>query len=106
MLNFELNDAGDISNFSANLASLPNFSFILPHSINSAWNKFLKRNNIRKIRIHDIRHTHATLLLAQGVDIKTISERLGHSNISITMNIYTDVLKELDKSAADKLDEI
>lgn len=61
---------------------------------------------MRKIRIHDLRHTHATLLLAQGVDIKTISERLGHSNISITMNTYTDVLKELDTSAANKLDEI
>ncbi len=82
------------------------FEKINPNSINSTWNKFLKRNNIRKIRIHDIRHPHATLLLAQGVDIKTISERLGHSNISITMNTYTDVLKELDKSAADRLDEI
>lgn len=82
------------------------FDEINPNSINSSWNKFCKRNNIRKIRIHDLRHTHATLLLAQGVDIKTISERLGHSNISITMNTYTDVLKELDTSAAHKLDEI
>ena len=82
------------------------FDGINPNSINSSWNKFLKRNNIRKIRIHDLRHTHATLLLAQGVDIKTISERLGHSNISITMNTYTDVLKELDKTAANRIDEI
>lgn len=75
-------------------------------SIDGFWRSFLKRNNIRKIRFHDIRHTHATLLLAQGVDIKTISERLGHSNISITMNVYTDVLKELDISASQKIDEI
>lgn len=75
-------------------------------SIDGWWRKFLRRNNIRKIRFHDIRHTHATLLLAQGIDIKTISERLGHSNISITMNTYTDVLKELDISASKKIDEI
>ena len=80
------------------------FDRINPNSINSSWSKFCKRNNIRKIRIHDLRHTHATLLLAQGVDIKTISQRLGHSNISITMNTYTDVLQELDKSAAHSLD--
>ena len=80
------------------------FDKINPNSINSSWSKFCKKNNIRKIRIHDLRHTHATLLLAQGVDIKTISQRLGHSNISITMNTYTDVLQELDKSAAHSLD--
>lgn len=82
------------------------FDTINFNSIGNWWNKFLKRNNIRKIRFHDIRHTHATLLLLQGVDIKTISERLGHSNISITMNTYTDVLKELDMSASKLLDAI
>jgi len=82
------------------------FSSINFNSIDGYWRKFLLKNNIRKIRFHDIRHTHATLLLLQGVDIKTISERLGHSNIGITMNTYTDVLKELDVSASQKIDEI
>lgn len=64
------------------------------------------RVGLDKIRFHDLRHTHATLLLYQGIDIKTISERLGHSNIGITMNIYTHVVRELDTNAAKAIDEI
>lgn len=82
------------------------FNNININSIGSWFSDFQKRNNIRKIRFHDLRHTHATLLLYKGVDIKTISERLGHSNIGITMDTYTDVLKDLDISASTKLDEI
>lgn len=82
------------------------FKNININSIGSWFSNFQKRNSIRKIRFHDLRHTHATLLLYKGVDIKTISERLGHSNIGITMDTYTDVLKDLDISASQKLDEI
>lgn len=82
------------------------FKDININSIGSWFSDFQKRNNIRKIRFHDLRHTHATLLLYKGVDIKTISKRLGHSKIGITMDTYTDVLKELDTSASQKIDEI
>lgn len=82
------------------------FKDININSIGSWFTDFQKRNNIRKIRFHDLRHTHATLLLYKGVDIKTISKRLGHSKIGITMDTYTDVLKELDTSASQKIDEI
>ncbi len=82
------------------------FKDININSIGSWFTDFQKRNNIRKIRFHDLRHTHATLLLYKGVDIKTISKRLGHSKIGITMDTYTDVLKELDLSASQKMDEI
>ena len=58
------------------------------------------------ITFHDLRHTHATLLLSQGVDVKTISARLGHTSISTTLNIYTHALEALDKRAAEKLEEI
>ena len=64
------------------------------------------KHNLPVIRFHDLRHTHATLLLSLGVDIKTISKRLGHSSIVTTMNIYTHVLESLDKSAAEKLEEL
>lgn len=64
------------------------------------------KHGIDKIRFHDLRHTHATLLLYQGINIKAISERLGHSNIGITMNVYTHVVKELDTKAAEAIDEI
>ncbi|MDR7236437.1 tyrosine-type recombinase/integrase [Neobacillus drentensis] len=49
------------------------------------------------IRFHDLRHTHTTLLLKQGVHPKVVSERLGHSTIGITMDTYTHVLPNMQK---------
>lgn len=82
------------------------FANLNPDSTTRWFRKFEKRNNLTKIRFHDLRHTHASLLLYQGVDIKTISERLGHSSIGITMNVYTHVLEKLDRSAAEAIDAI
>lgn len=65
------------------------------------WKRFVIRHDLRYIRFHDLRHTSATWLLSQGVDMKTIQERLGHKDIKTTMNIYTHVLKEVDKKAAE-----
>jgi len=66
-----------------------------------------KKNSINPIiTFHDLRHTHATLLLAQGIDAKTISSRLGHSSITTTLNIYAHVLKDLDKKAVQKIEEL
>ena len=56
------------------------------------------------IPLHGLRHTAATLLIGQGVDIRTVSGRLGHSDTSTTLNIYSHALKELDKTASDKLE--
>lgn len=64
------------------------------------FSKFLKKHNLKHIRFHDLRHTHATLLIANNVDMKTVSHRLGHSNISTTMNIYTHPLAENDLIAS------
>ena len=61
---------------------------------------------IEKIKFHDLRHTHSTLLLLAGVDLKTISERLGHSSIKITMDIYGHFQEELDRKASEVIDEI
>lgn len=55
------------------------------------------------VRLHDLRHTHATLLLQQGVSPKVIQERLGHANIAITLDIYSHVLPTMQASAADLL---
>ena len=59
--------------------------------------------NIRRIRLYDLRHTHATLLVLAGTDFKTISHRLGHEDIKITLNRYSHVLKEMDYKASDDL---
>src|SRR5690625_180374 len=60
-----------------------------PDSIAQWWSRFMIKNNkLKKIRFHDLRHTSATLLISKGVNAKIIQERLGHSNISTTMNTY------------------
>lgn len=73
----------------------------------TAWyRRWIRRNNLTYISFHDLRHTHASLLLYKGIDIKTISERLGHSNIGTTMNIYTHVMHELDVKASEAIEAI
>lgn len=82
------------------------FSNLDYDSLTAWFRKWQVQHGIDKIRFHDLRHTHATLLLYKGIDIKTISERLGHSNIGITMNVYTHVMKELDTAAAKAINTI
>ena len=55
------------------------------------------------IRVHDLRHTHASVALAAGVDLKVVSERLGHSQISITADLYTHVSRGVSQAAADRI---
>ena len=50
-------------------------------------------------KFHDLRHTHATMLLKQGVNPKIVQERLGHSSIGITMDIYSHVMPNMQKDA-------
>ncbi|MGL5718702.1 MAG: tyrosine-type recombinase/integrase [Paraclostridium sp.] len=71
-----------------------------------SWYRFLDKNNIRRIRLHDLRHTHATMLVLSGTDMKTISDRLGHTDIKITMNKYSHVLEEMDKKASENISNI
>lgn len=82
------------------------FDYLSIDGICSWFDKWQTKNNIKNIRFHDIRHTHATILLYLGVDVKTISERLGHSDIQTTLNVYADVLKELDIKSAEKIDSL
>ena len=58
----------------------------------------------KTVRLYDLRHTHATLLLLAGVHPKVVSERLGHSNITITLNTYSHVLPNMQQAATDKLE--
>jgi integrase len=58
------------------------------------------------IRLHDLRHTHASLLLADGVPIKVVSERLGHTTIAMTLDVYGHLLPGMDAEAADRFDDI
>jgi len=55
-------------------------------------------------RLHDLRHTHATQLLRAGVNVKVISERLGHASIGITLETYSHVMPGMQEEAAEKID--
>ena len=73
----------------------------------SHWFKdFLRRHNLPEITFHQLRHTNATLLIGQGIDVKTVSSRLGHARTSTTIDIYSHALKRPDKEAAEKLDNL
>ncbi|MGG5318227.1 phage integrase [Enterococcus sp. AZ071] len=56
---------------------------------------------VPNISIHGLRHTYATFLIEAGSNIKYVSNRLGHKNINITLDVYSDVLKEEEKGTAD-----
>lgn len=79
---------------------------LYPGSPTRWWSRFLERTEFKKIRFHDLRHTAATLLINQGLHAKIISERLGHADISTTMNVYGHYLEEADQKAADILDNL
>ncbi|OHW61416.1 putative prophage phiRv2 integrase [Andreesenia angusta] len=73
----------------------------------SKWfNKFLKENGLKKITFHQLRHTSATILINAGINIRALSARLGHSNTSTTLNIYSHALQSMDQIAADKIESI
>jgi integrase len=65
-----------------------------------AFERFVKKQALPKIRFHDLRHTHATLLLKAGVPVKVVSERLGHANAAFTMTVYQHVLPGMQADAA------
>lgn len=75
-------------------------------SITTWFRRWCKKHDLPHIKFHDLRHTHATLLLSEGVDVKTIQKRLGHSNISTTLNTYAHVVEELDLKASKIFDKI
>ena len=64
----------------------------------------MRKAGLPSVTFHGLRHTHASHLLAGGVHMKVASERLGHSNISITMDLYSHLLPGLQEDAADKVD--
>ena len=57
---------------------------LLPNSVSHAWGKLIAKTGLKAIRLHDARHTHASLMLKQGIHPKIVQERLGHSSIQIT----------------------
>jgi integrase len=77
-----------------------------PDTLSSGWRRFLRQNKLPPLRFHDLRHSHATLMLLQGVHPKIVSERLGHASIGITLDLYTHVLPSLQHEAVNAIDDL
>lgn len=73
---------------------------IHPHSISQAFERISRRAEVPVIRLHDLRHTHGTLLIKAGIPVKVVSERLGHANPVFTIDTYQHVLPGMQAEAA------
>ncbi len=88
------------------LFSRPDGKPLLPDRITVAWRKLAHRCGLKSIRLHDARHTHASLMLKQGVHPKIVQERLGHASIQVTLDTYLHVAPGPQQAAANKFDDI
>src|SRR5204863_2661158 len=75
-------------------------------AISKQFHRLLERAGLEQRRFHDLRHSCATLLLAQGVSPRVVMDVLGHSQIGLTMNTYAHVIPELRREAADRMESV
>jgi len=77
-----------------------------PNMVTRTFSKIVRKAGLPHMRLHDLRHTHATLMLKAGVHPKIVSERLGHAGIGITLDTYSHVLPGLQEAAAERFDRL
>ncbi|MSQ17832.1 MAG: site-specific integrase, partial [Dehalococcoidia bacterium] len=77
-----------------------------PNTVTRAWTTLAARAGVKVIRLHDARHSHASLMLKQGIHPKIVQERLGHSSIAMTLDIYSHVAPGLQQAAAESFDRL
>lgn len=77
-----------------------------PDAMSRKWKRFLVAHNLPELPLHGLRHSNATALIQAGVSPKVVQQRLGHSDVSITLNTYTHVLPDMDIDAAAKIEDI
>lgn len=65
-------------------------------SVQKVFEEGIKKSGVPRIRIHDLRHSHATMLINNGVNIVAVSRRLGHSDINITLKVYSHLLRKTE----------
>jgi integrase len=76
--------------------------FLNPESLSQLFDRIVQCSGLPRIRFHDLRHTHASLLVANGVPIKVVTERLGHAHPGFTMHTYHHVLPRMSAAAAEQ----
>lgn len=77
-----------------------------PHTLHDDFKRILVKAKLPDIRFHDLRHSAASLMLAQGIPLRSIQEVLGHSSITLTANLYAHVGEQLKREAADAMDAV
>ena len=77
-----------------------------PDTLTRWFHKFVRKNKLPQVSIHSLRHTNATLLIANQIPITTVAKRLGHANASTTSKIYAHAIQSADAAAAEALDII
>jgi len=77
-----------------------------PNTVTYAWQRIAARNGVKVIRLHDARHTHASLMLKQGIHPKIVQERLGHASIQMTLDTYSHVAPGIQQAAAESFDKL
>ena len=76
---------------------------IWPRTLSRSFDRHVRDAELPKIRLHDLRHTHASLALEAGVHPKVVQERLGHATIAITLDIYSHAIPAMQEDAAEKI---
>ena len=79
---------------------------IRPNTVTCAWAALAAKAGVKVIRFHDARHTHASIMLKQGIHPKIVQERLGHASIQMTLDTYSHVVPGLQEAAAKRFDDI
>jgi integrase len=76
-----------------------------PNTISRAWSNLAKKCGISAARLHDARHSHASIMLKAGIHPRIVQERLGHSTIAITLDTYSHISPGLQEAAAKRFDD-
>ena len=76
-----------------------------PGTVTHTFTRTLSRAGLSHLRFHDLRHTHATLMLKAGVHPKIVQERLGHGSIAVTLDIYSHAVSGIQEAAAQRFEE-
>ncbi|MFZ6005569.1 MAG: site-specific integrase [Actinomycetota bacterium] len=84
----------------------PNGTYVHPDLYSQTFRRVVRRLGLPYIRLHDLRHTHATLGLEAGIQVKVMSTRLGHSTTAFTQDIYMHSVPSLEESAADQIADL
>ena len=77
-----------------------------PDTVTRAWGTLAAHCGLKVIRLHDARHTHASLMLKQVIHPKVVQERLGHASIQMTLDTYSHVAPGLQQAAAESFDKL